>query len=96
MIELFSRFIELRGISVISALLILFLFKLDIDQRNQINLLKKELDDAKECLEKKIEKYLENNRNIMLDLKVEISRLGESIKAICVTLEDIKRDRRGK
>lgn len=94
MIELFSKFIEMRGISIISALLIIFLFKLDIDQRNQINLLKRELEDAKDCLEKKIEKYLETNRNIMLELKVEVSRLSESIKAICVTLEDIKIDRR--
>ena len=96
MIELFSKFIEMRGISIISALLIIFLFKLDIDQRNQINLLKRELEDAKDCLEKKIEKYLETNRNIMLELKVEVSRLSESIKAICVTLEDIKIDRRSR
>ena len=96
MIELISRFIEMRGISVISAILIGFLFKLDIDQRRQICELKKELGDAKECLEKKIEKYLEKNNTLMLDLKVEMGKMSESIKAICITLEDLKRDKRGR
>jgi len=99
MFEVLSRFIELRGISVISALLIMFLFKLDIDQRCQIKNLRIDLECARKGLDKKIEKYLEHNNDLMLELKVDVGKLSESIKAICVSLDDVKnelRDKRGK
>lgn len=96
MFEWLGNFIELRGISIISALLIMFLFKLDFDQRCQIKNLKKELDKAEEGLDKKIEKYLESNNTLMLELKVDVGKLSESIRSVCVSLDDVKKEIRDK
>lgn len=99
MFEVLSRFIEMRGISIISALLIIFLFKLDLDQRKQIKNLETDLTTARDRLDKRIDKYLEANNNLMLELKVDMGKMSEAIKGVCNSLDDVKdelRDKRDK
>lgn len=84
--------VELRGPSVVSFILIIVLFKFFINQKHQITTLNKKIDNAKDDINKKIYDILERYNEGMTELKTNVGKQTESIKSICVTLDNVQKD----
>ena len=103
LIEGIWQIVEMRGPSVISVLIMSFLFYLIVLQRNQIKKLNKDLDEAEDSLHKRIEKTLEQSTSTIMDsnekivqLQIEMGKLTEAMKGICKSLDEVKTQLREK
>lgn len=103
MIEGIWQIVEMRGPSVVSLLLMSFMFYLIVLQRTQIKKLNNDLDKAEDSLHKRIEKTLEKSTLTIVDsnekivqLQIEMGKITEAMKGISRALDDMKIELRTK
>lgn len=93
----------MRGPSVVSLLLMSFMFYLIVLQRTQIKKLNNDLDKAEDSLHARIEKTLEQSTSTIIDsnekivqLQIEMGKITEAMKGICKAFDDMKVELRSK
>ena len=97
------QIVEMRGPSVVSLLLVGFLFYLNIILRGQMKRLNKDLEEAEKNLHNRIEKTLEKSSKTIMDsnekivqLRIEVGKLTEVMKGMSKSLDEVKLQLRDK